>query len=616
MCGIAGYYCKSNILDRADLVRMGNALMHRGPDAEGYFVHEKTGLAHRRLSIIDLSAAANQPMHSHDGRYVIVYNGEVYNFPAIREELEAMGVKDFRTRSDTEVVLEAFSTWGVDFAAKLNGMFAIAVYDKECRKLYLFRDHTGIKPLYVFYDGKDLAFASEIKALLAVPALQSRITHHTQAFSSYLHLGYIPEPETAYTHITKFPSGSYATYDGDVYSIMPYWEPETLINARTISNEEEASIQLKELLVSSVQMRMISDVPFGSFLSGGIDSSLVTAIAQNLSYDKLQTFSIGFKEQTHDESPFARAVADYLGTDHHELIVSVHDVMELLPEMLDLYDEPYADSSALPTMLLSKFAKQHVSMTLSGDGGDELFMGYGSYRWARRFSQKKWKSLGSLASVFFRLGGNRYRRIAEMLQYKSGSLRSHIFSQEQYLFSAEEIRKMMQVPSDFNGIDFGDYAFLRSLNSQEEQSFFDLKHYLKDDLLVKVDRASMRYSLETRLPLLDNRIIEFAWNLDPLLRLGENTTKYLLKKVLYSYLPASFFGRPKMGFAIPLNQWMKGPLRHLADEFLSPEMIAKHQIVKPEMVSALRKRFVKDANNYLYNRLWALIVLHRWLERK
>ncbi|MGD0711605.1 MAG: asparagine synthase (glutamine-hydrolyzing), partial [Bacteroidales bacterium] len=388
MCGICGYYSTNNKFSEEDLIKMSSAIAHRGPDAEGFFHSEIAGLGHRRLSIIDLSVSANQPMHSHNNRYVMVFNGEVYNFKEIENDLRKT-IHDLRlkTSSDSEVILEAFALWGPEFVNRLNGMFAIAIYDKEEKTFYFFRDRIGIKPLYYYRDGQNFAFASELKALKKIGFVNNNISVNYLAINEYLHLGYIPEPHSIYDKIYKFPSGSWAKLNSKGFEIKKYWNIDDKISDKLITDENEAKEKLKELLISSVKYRMISDVPFGTFLSGGIDSSLVTAIAQSLSTEPVKTFNIRFEDSKYDESPFARAVSEYLGTSHHEYTVTEKDGIELIPELMNIYDEPFADSSAIPTLLVSKMAKQHVSMTLSGDGGDELFMGYGAYNWAERLNK-------------------------------------------------------------------------------------------------------------------------------------------------------------------------------------------------------------------------------------
>jgi asparagine synthase (glutamine-hydrolysing) len=614
MCGIAGFY---NLLTPAPdvcLTLMGNALAHRGPDAEGFFTDDSVGLAHRRLSIIDLSTSANQPMHSCCGRYVMVYNGEVYNYREIATEITRQNGLQFQTHSDSEVVIEAFALWGKDCVTHFNGMFVIVVYDKQDHKLYLMRDRIGIKPLFIFQKGTQLAFSSEIKALMAVPEIKSVVQQNTNAFSHFLHLGYIPQPQTAWMEIQKFPAGCTACYDGEKLSINPYWSAAKMISEKVMMDEEDATAQLKELLISSVKMRLVSDVPFGTFLSGGIDSSLVTAIAQSVNSSPLNTFSIGFVDPKYDESAYARAVAEHLGTKHHEFQVTEKEAMELIPCMNGIYDEPFVDSSAIPTLLVSKMAKQNVTMTLSGDGGDELFMGYGAYCWAERLQHPFWKTFHQPIAALFKHGNSRQKRIGELLRYKGNVHPSHIFSQEQYLFSIEEIGGMLtdqQTFPKFGTLEKFYPETSRQLSPSEQQAFFDLTHYLKDDLLVKVDRASMQYSLETRVPLLDYRVVEFALNLDPTLKYHNGVTKYLLKKILYQYLPNKLFDRPKRGFAVPLGSWMKGPLKPWVLDSLSRQSILKRNLVSPESVQLLLNRFYSGGSDYLYNRIWALVILHQ-----
>ncbi|HPG74503.1 MAG TPA: asparagine synthase (glutamine-hydrolyzing), partial [Bacteroidales bacterium] len=347
------------------------ALRHRGPDAEGIYYSQSIGLGHRRLSILDLSSDANQPMESHSMRYVCVYNGEVYNFRSIARDLNI----EFKTSSDTEVIIEAFAEWGVTFVNKLNGMFAIAIYDKEEHMLYLFRDRIGVNPIYYYWDGKNFAFSSELKSLLQIRSVCETRSIDQQSICDYLHLGYIPEPNSIYKNMYKFPSGNFGIVSSSGLRIESYWMIEGAIQRKLIDNEFECKEKLKELIESSVSMRLISDVPFGTFLSGGIDSSLVTAVASKYVTTPLNTFSVGFYDTKYNESNYARRVAEHLHTKHHELVVTELDAQNMVVDMLNYYDEPFGDSSAIPTMLVSKFAREHVSMVLSGDGGDELFHG-------------------------------------------------------------------------------------------------------------------------------------------------------------------------------------------------------------------------------------------------
>jgi asparagine synthase (glutamine-hydrolysing) len=618
MCGITGYISFNNKFSEADLHLMTDAIAHRGPDADGYFVEEGVGLGHRRLSILDLSASANQPMISNDGRYVIVFNGEVYNFKEIAAELKQVNPSfKFKTTSDTEVILEAFAQWGENFVQKLNGMFAFAIFDIANNELFVYLDRMGIKPIYYYWDKENFVFASELKAF---KQLKSKIDFkiNTAAINEFLHLGYIPHPHSIYENIKKFPAASYFKIKDNELTIFNYWKLEEKITANAENNYTTAKQTLKELIESSVNYRMISDVPFGTFLSGGVDSSLVTAVAQKFSDKPVNTFSIGFKENKHNESAFAKNVAGYLKTNHHEFIVTEKDAIELADQLQTIYDEPYADSSAIPTLLVSKLARQHVKMTLSGDGGDELFMGYGAYQWAKRLSTPFLTAFKSPIAFGLSQLNSRYKRVGELFRYQDDAVKkSHIFSQEQSLFSRNEIKNLLH-PQFFEAINLTENFdnLNRTLLPEEEQALFDINYYLKDDLLVKVDRATMHHSLETRVPLLDYRIVEFSINLSPELKIKNKEAKYLLKQVLYDYIPKTFFERPKWGFSVPLVNWLKRDLKFLIDEYLSERIINKHGIVKYEKVRILKKQFLEKNVNYLYNRIWLLIVLHQWLEEE
>jgi asparagine synthase (glutamine-hydrolysing) len=386
------------------------------------------------------------------------------------------------------------------------------------------------------------------------------------------------------------------------------------INAQVKTDYKESLEELKELMHSSIQYRLISDVPYGAFLSGGIDSSLVSAIAQKESNHQLKTFSIGFENAKHNESDYAEAVAKHLGTDHYKFILGEREALGLVDSIWDYYDEPYADSSAIPTMLVSKMAKQQVTMTVSGDGGDELFLGYGMYNWARRLEKPLIKQLRKPIAAGLNLGTNRYQRIAKMFDYgNKDCLQSHIFSQEQYFFSSQEILRMTQMNCENI---FLQKPLERKLTPEEQQAFFDLKYYLPDDLLVKVDRASMKYALETRVPILDHRIVEFALNLAPDLKVKNGVQKYLLKELLYQYVPKELFDRPKWGFSIPLHQWLKSDLKYLCDRFLDNKLVQSCGLVDYKEVELLKKAYYKHGKEYLYNRIWALIQLHRWFVEK
>lgn len=614
MCGIAGFLSKHQNQDH--LQQMTDCITHRGPDAEGiYFepVHG-IGLGHRRLSILDLSESANQPLHSTCQRYVIAYNGEVYNFNSIKNEILAIKSIDFKTTSDTEVILEAFVLWGNDFVNKLNGMFAISIWDTREEKLFIFRDRIGIKPLYYYLSDEEFLFGSELKS---IKKANLNLTINKKAIPPFLHLGYIPAPLSIYENVHKFPSGHYATVSFKNqkidFQLTSYWQPSDQLKENLVTDKNKAQQELTDLIEQSVKDRLVSDVRFGTFLSGGIDSSLVTATASQFVDKPLNTFSIGFEEATHDESQYAKKIAQKLNTNHHEFILSENKALPLFENILESYDEPYADSSAIPTMLVSSLAKQEVSMVLTGDGGDELFHGYGMYDWAERLHNPLIKPFKkSISWGLQTFGDNRMKRAGQVFgQSKHENTHNHIFSQEQYLFSNKELNRLIKSTTvPFNYIEQKELT--RSLTPAESQAFFDMHYYLQDDLLVKVDRASMKYSLECRVPLLDHRIIEFALNLDPSLKKKEGISKYLLQEVLFSKLPKSYFDRPKRGFSIPLGKWLKSDLTYLIDDYLNEKIIEEFGILNNKEVQTLINRFRKG-EDYLYNRIWAMLLLHKWL---
>ncbi len=610
MCGIAGILSFNSTVSARQLQEITRQLSHRGPDAEGFFRDDCCALGHRRLSILDLSEVANQPMHSQDGRYVIVFNGEVYNFREIAASLNL----SLRTTSDTEVILEAFAREGVEAVQRFNGMFAFAVYDTQQQELYLFRDRLGIKPVFYFYNDGKFAFASELKSLTTLPEISAAINQ--TAISQFLHAGYIPAPHTIYQHIYKLLPGHYLKITRQGVEEKTYWDLPSQIAPQPLRDEAKAKAQLEALLTSSVKYQLISDVPLGVLLSGGIDSSTVAALAARNVGTKLNTFSIGFREGKFNEAGYAAAVAKHLGTQHHEFIVSSAEAKDLVESMLDAYDEPYADSSAIPTMLVSRLARQHVTVALCGDGGDELFLGYGMYQWAERLANPLWQSFRKPIAGLLSLGKeNRYRKGADLFAYENvQSLPSHIFSQEQGFFAQKELQNILQIPAAASRDKACLASTPRPLKPSEKQALFDLQAYLPDDLLTKVDRATMRYGLEARVPLLDHRVVEFALNLSPELKLRNGVSKYLLKEILYQYVPRHLFDRPKWGFSIPLADWLRGDLKYLLDQYLDKSVVERHNLVKYESVSQLKTEFL-GGNSYVYNRLWALLILHRWFEK-
>lgn len=616
MCGIAGILCLNQAPKEGLIQKMTAALAHRGPDAEGVYVspNKYCHLGHRRLSIIDLSDAANQPMISDCGDYMMVYNGEVYNYEALRDRLINEHQVDFHTSSDSEVVLKAFITLGLDFIDELNGMFSIAIYHRPAQQLFVFRDRLGIKPLYYYHKEGVFAFASELKGLLPLTEEYGKFTLNYHAVNEYLRLGYIPEPNSVYKEVNKFKSGHYAVINESGLKFKKYWKPSDEIRPEINSDEQIAKSKLKELINESVSLRLKSDVPFGVFLSGGIDSSLVAAVAQDLSETPIKTFSIGFKEASFNESIAAKNIADKLGTEHHEFEVSYSDAQEIIPNLQQLFGEPFSDASAIPTHLVSKLAKDKVTMVLTGDGGDEQFMGYGMYNWAKRLNNPLVQLFKQpLHFLLKNSGNNRMKRASEMFNYQvDTNLLTHIFSVDQYLFSKNELKLLL--PSQyFSKLELVPNDLSRKLSPMENQSLFDLEYYLKDDLLTKVDRSSMSVSLEARVPLLDDHIVSFTLNLDEKLKVKKGTTKYLLKEVLYDYLPSSLFDRPKWGFGLPLRFWLANELKPVLEEYINADRLAKIDFLNTKYVLQLKKRYL-NGEDFLYNKLWSIMMLIQWME--
>jgi len=611
MCGIAGIISLKEI-QREEIELMTDSIAHRGPDAKGYYVGSNVALGHRRLSIIDLDARSNQPFFSKDKRYVIVFNGEIYNFKKIAEELAQHGIA-LHTTSDTEVIIEAFALWGTGFVHKLNGMFAFVIYDSFEKKIFLFRDRVGKKPLYYYLKDGLFLFASEIKAILKHPAVTNNRSVDISIVSTFLQLGFIPEPKTLYKDIKKFPAGHYGILSSSLeLSLLPYWNISHYIRSTRTITEAAAFDQLKFLVNDAVHSRLIADVPVGIFLSGGIDSSLVAASASQVA--RLKTFSIGFKESKFDESVYAKKIARHLNTDHHSYQLHEREAVEMIDQYLNHFDEPFADTSAIPTMLVSKLARQHVTVALTGDGGDELFLGYGSYTWAKRLSNPLLKWGSPLINEMLQLSSSpRMKRAASLFeQVDDNKKKVHIFSQEQYFFSEKELRENVFSDSNvFNEWLYHSEINLLTLSKAEQQALFDFQVYLRDDLLVKVDRASMLFGLECRSPLLDYRLAEFAVNLPEPLKKRNDTTKYLLRKMLYEMVPSNYFDRPKWGFSIPLAQWMKNDLRYFMD-YLNEDNLNKTNIFNVNFVNELKERFM-NGEDYLYNRLWVLMITQKYL---
>jgi asparagine synthase (glutamine-hydrolysing) len=615
MCGIVGIFSTSKV-SPVELSAMTGTLAHRGPDATAIYINDSQnfGLGHRRLSILDLSEGANQPFHSADKRYVIVFNGEIFNFQSLKVKLEKDANVAFRTTCDTEVILEAFVHYGPSMVQLCEGMFSFAILDKLHSRLYLFRDRLGKKPLYYYQDRGVLVFASEIKAVVEHPVVKNSLTISREAIFRFLHLGYMPDSFTIYNEVRKFPAGTWAEFDTSSLQFHTFWTPETFVKGRLIRNEAQAISELQKLLEESVRGRLISDVPLGAFLSGGVDSSLVAAYAARLKTGPLKTFTIGFNESKFDESGFARKVANHLNAEHYEYRLSEKDALDILDKYVEHFDEPFYDTSAIPTLLVSQLARQQVKVVLTGDGGDELFMGYGSYAWAKRLNTIEWRLMRKPLQFALGLTGRsnnlRVKTLLEKVPDKQ--FESHIYSQEQGLFTQKEIEALLTSSNDFVPFVPLFESNTDSMDPVEKQALFDIKYYLKEDLLVKVDRASMYYGLECRCPLLDHTVVEYALSLHPSLKRRNGTTKWILREILTDFFPRQFFDRPKHGFSIPLGDWMKNELAYLIDKFLNGPVIERIGVVKPAQVASIIQRF-KNGEDYLYTRIWVLILLHRWM---
>lgn len=616
MCGIFGIIGAE--FSNEDINAMSESIEHRGKD---FFGIEKFGdkfLAHRRLGIVDISDNANQPMFSHNGRYCVVYNGEIYNYLELKKEVEShsnfvpYGENKWKTTSDTEILLEAFSLWGVNFVHKLNGMFAVAIYDKESQTTYLFRDRLGEKPLFYYHKNDVFAFASEIKALKANKTISKDWNFDNQAFSEFLYLGYIPAPRTVYEDVKKFPAASYGILKNGKLKIEKYWSALDSLKAETFSDEKNVVEKLEDILLKSVELRLPKEVSFGTFLSGGIDSSLITAMVQKLSATTIDTYTLGFAEKSFvNEMPWAKKISQHLGTNHHEVIVSETDILDLIPKLTSIYDEPFGDSSALPTIIVSELVSKNHKVALAGDGGDELFFGYGSYIWAQRLSNPLLRTFSNPISTLLSFGGNRYKRVSKLLKYDDiNRIKSHIFSQEQYCFAIKDLEKIIN-SNVYKPIGFDEdiSTAIRKLSVVEKQAHFDLQYYLTDDLLVKVDRASMYNTLEVRTPMLDHNLVEYALNIDQSLKLKNGEAKYVLKQVLYKYVPAELYDRPKWGFGAPLSKWMKTILKDYFEDLLFTE----NSIINKTEVEKLYKKYLSDYD-YLYNRLWLISRINEFLE--
>ena len=643
MCGIVGMLdtragtSTEELHDTAK--RMAERLYHRGPDGEGTWVDGDAGLAlgHRRLAIIDLSERGRQPMISADGRYVITYNGEVYNFPELRAKLTDLGHR-FDGGSDTEVMLAACREWGIEDAlARFVGMFAFGLWDRQDRRLTLARDRLGVKPLYWSWRRGLLLFGSELTALEMHPGFDTEIDR--EAVAAVVRASYIPAPASIYRHARKLPPGSILVLEaGGEPTVHSYWRLEDRLaaadDAGTPPDDRQAADQLDRLIAESVRQRMIADVPLGAFLSGGIDSATVVALMQRQSTRKVRTFSIGFHDTELDEAVHAKAVAAHLGTDHTELYVGEQDVLDVVPRLAAFFDEPFADSSQIPTYVVSAMTRDHVTVALSGDGGDEMFAGYPKYAAIAQV----WGRIGWMPSGVRALTGRTMRALPVGIWNAASRLIPPRRRPQRFGQRAHRLGAILNLPGndDLYGhltAGFRDEGALvpgstGTLRHQPDpglaarlpdlvsrMQYYDTLHYLPDDIMVKVDRCSMAVSLEAREPLLDHRLLEFVWSLPLHMKLRGSTSKWLLRQVLDRYVPRTLTDRPKMGFSVPLSAWLRGPLKSWAEDLLTPAALAADSLFDVGKVRDLWNTHTSGRADH-HTVLWNILMTQSWLGRR
>ncbi|MGR5357469.1 asparagine synthase (glutamine-hydrolyzing) [Vibrio chagasii] len=643
MCGLVGGFYVNKQIPIDLLKEMTDTIVHRGPDQYGHFISEdgKFGLGHRRLAIHDLSSAGQQPMKSYCGRYVIVFNGEIYNFDELREQLSDDIF--WRGSSDTEVLINALSSWGVGVTLPLlNGMFAIAVFDLEKNILTLARDRFGEKPLYIYSNNDSFSFSSELKPL---EIFTNRLSLNQSAVDSLLKYSYIPAPYSVYNEVFKLLPGHYLNVDLNNYKkvaldkMQPFWKIRDVIvdgfsKRDSYSDITEALDETESVLNKSVKERMVSDVPLGAFLSGGIDSTCITALMQNNSIDKVKTFSIGFYDENYNEAQHAKVVSEILGTDHHELYLNAHDMLDYVPKLSSIYDEPFADSSQLPTLMVSNFAKKHVTVALTGDCGDEVFCGYNRYVYGQGIVDR----VGHVPKELRALIGKSATKVSPLIYDKLIRALSDLLPRlKKYKRVGDNIHKLARV------IDFKDEADLYrkliltwpnsalsyevhdlatdiqeafghvDLSLAERMMWQDALGYMQNDILTKVDRASMSVSLETRVPFLDNNVYQHAWSLPIEYKMNKGITKLPLRKIISKYIPDDVINRPKSGFGVPIDSWLRSDLRGWADDLLETSKLDSVGFLDTSLIRNTWENHISGKSNQQYA-LWNVLMFMQWNE--
>ena len=618
MCGICGFITR-NTITTEQLKTMNDTMYHRGPDDSGEEIFSlpdgrELGLAQRRLSILDLSALGHQPMHSKNDDIVVIFNGEIYNFLELKEE---MSDYTFQSNCDTEVIIAAYQKWGIQFVDHIQGMFAIALFDRKKEQLFLIRDRIGKKPLYYWLEGENIVFASELKSIMECPGFKGKI--RTEIIPRYLYQQYINAPDTIYSDVYKLEPGAVLQYENGAIKTWKYWDIKDVyqkMSKNPVTDYEQAKQELKDILRTAVKQRMIADVPLGAFLSGGYDSSLVTAIAQECSDTPVKTFSIGFNEERFNEAKYAKAVADYLGTHHTETYISEKEMFELVESIPKYYDEPFADSSQIPSMLVSALARKDVTVALSGDGGDEFFCGYNIYE---NVAQAQMLDIaGGMVNGVLSVPGihNLYNRLpfrVKVVAENRGKETKTQFCSGSYLTTAysmvlgEHIDCRYPIESKYGEKDW-----------QIRRMLLDMDTYLPGDILCKMDRASMKYSLENRCPILDTNVMEYSYRLPHSFKYNKGVKKRILKDIAYDYIPKELLERPKVGFGVPLDKWLRGPLKEQLLDYSDRDFLKKQQIFDADYVSNLIRNYIKTgdggpATGANYSKVaWSFFAFEQW----